>query len=116
MRLSKEDGGPGQGSNRGPRHRGAAIGPCLRCEVSLSNQLTPSAAGDPARTPDQPANQKRPWRPGWPTPLSVKCRVAARRPIATPHFYPQSSISILPYLLVHLHRPCEKLWHAHKSV
>ncbi|KAH8161728.1 hypothetical protein CIB48_g6519, partial [Xylaria polymorpha] len=54
-----------------------AIGPSLCDEVSLSNQLTPSDAGNPAPTPDRPANGRLAWRLDVPTPLSRQMQVAA---------------------------------------
>ncbi|RYC59610.1 hypothetical protein CHU98_g6612 [Xylaria longipes] len=52
----------------------AAIGPSLCNEVSLSNQLTPFDAGNPAPTPDRPANERSAWRLDVPPLSHVKCK------------------------------------------
>ena len=66
----------GAGWTRGPRRRAPFIGPFLRNDVSPSNQLTPSAVGNPARTPDRPANQWAAWHTLDVPPLfHVKCKL-----------------------------------------
>ncbi|KAI1129541.1 hypothetical protein F5Y10DRAFT_264080 [Nemania abortiva] len=89
----------------------AIIGSSLRSEVSLSNQLTPFAAGIPAPTPDQPANERPAWRPECSTPLSCQMHAAATRR-GHPIVSPQSSIS---QMVLHPHG-LAKLRPAQKSV
>ncbi|KAI1753894.1 hypothetical protein F4782DRAFT_545255 [Xylaria castorea] len=70
------------------RLRRTAIGRSLCDEVSLSNQLTPFDAGNPAPTPDRPANERSAWRLDVPPLSHVKCKSPAPcrgRPIVPPH-------------------------------
>ncbi|KAI3330442.1 hypothetical protein F4824DRAFT_505102 [Ustulina deusta] len=61
--------------DQGPATSRAHHWPVSSQEVSLSNQLTPSGAGNPARTPDRPANQRRAWHLDGPPLIHVKCKL-----------------------------------------